>query len=71
MTTIIKPITAYFIFTAAPLLALILANLLFEPGRVWFTGASQAQELAVWAAMAAWAFLSLRLFILPLERKTS
>ena len=67
-TTITKAIVSHLLFGAAPLLVLILANFLVEPDRAWFTGLTQTQELGAWAALAAWSFFSLRLFIVPLER---
>jgi len=67
-TTITKAIVSHLLFGAAPLLALILANFLVEPDRAWFTGLTQAQELGALAALVAWSFFSLRLFIVPLER---
>lgn len=65
---ITKAISLHLLCTMAPLLVLILANFLVEPDRAWFTGLTQTQELGAWAAVIAWSFFSLRLFIVPLER---
>lgn len=71
MPNIPKAVAAYLLFALAPMLALTFANFLVEPGRAWFTDITQAQELGAWAAFVAWGCLSLRLFILPLDRGTA
>ena len=63
-----KAISLYLLFVVAPGLLLILANYLVEPQRTWFTGLTQAQELGVLGVLSVWCFVSLRLFIVPLER---
>ena len=68
---ILYPVAAYFLFIAAPVLALMLTNYLIEPDRVWFTGLSQTQELWTLAAVSAWAAVSLRMFIVPLESEVT
>ena len=65
---IIKAVAGHLLFAMAPMLAIILANFLVEPDRCWFTNTSVAQEYTAWAAFVAWSFLSLRLFIVPLEQ---